>query len=188
MVILLSPPALQREVSQDEEGSGYNRTLHAMGRAAQEVATEKSVGFGDLFPHMKNVNNAATKIGEAISIGGRLPSEAGHVVIASIILSGLGVTGADLDAVAWSPLRPRAMARIRQAMAIPTRTPQVEPAQTSQYLYESIGSFDEAFFRAWRLSGEDRAPSAPPRETVMATAEQAWGQVQMLAKDAAKGQ
>lgn len=181
-VILLGPPSVQRSISDDPEGTGYNRTLRELGKVAQSVAQEQSVAFGDLFPHTLTVNREATRLGETMCLGGRLPTEPAHVVIASVILSGIGVTGEQLNGIGWSPLMPRRMVQIRNALGLATQPASLEQSQASHQIYESLMAFDEAFFRAWRLCGPGKPPSAPDRSAVMALAEQAWGQVQSLAE------
>ena len=72
-------------------------------------------------------------------------------------------------------MRPREMKRIRGALALPVKAPDLETAQASRDLYVTITKFDETFFRYWRLSG--RNPSSPTRAALSARLEDDWGGV-----------
>jgi len=112
--------------------------------------------------------------GTPLTLGGRLPTESAHVVMASIVLRELGVNAAQLDAIGWSPLPAVKMQRVRQVLAIPTATPPDAIAERSRSLYLSLLRFDEAFFRIWRLS---RRRGASVGATTRQESEDAWGQV-----------
>jgi hypothetical protein len=178
-VVVLSPPAVQAGISESPGASAgdYNGTLLTLTRAALTVAIERQVGFVDLFTPSKEAYLAQLKEGgEPLSLGGgRVPTEEMHVILASVVLRDIGVTGEMLQPTGWSPLVPRHMARVRQAMAIRVKPPTIEQAQATRDLYTSMQKFDEAFFRLWRLSG--RMPSAPARDRQALAAEEAWGDV-----------
>jgi hypothetical protein len=130
---------------------------------------------------MRDVYLAQLEVGgEPLTLGGRLPTEEAHVVIASVILMAVGVEAEPLDAVGWSPLLPLEMRRIRGALALKLTPPDLEQAQASRALYESIRAFDELFFRAWRLAGKRAA--GPSQGRLVAEAEDTWSQVLRLAR------
>jgi lysophospholipase L1-like esterase len=180
-VIVLSPPAVQEVWDAAPQLRGVNAVLKRLGQTAREVATEKTAAFGDLFEHTYSLYRDATEQGVVLALlDGRRPGEAVHVVIASVVLRGLGVSSADLEKVNWSPLTPARMAPVRAALAMGFKPPAMEPAQQSRDLYLSLGAFDELFFRAWRVAGTH--PSAPAREKVLAQSEGAWGQAVRAAR------
>ena len=177
-VVILSPPPVQAELAQQLAVTSYNWTLLNLGAKAQQVAAEHNAGFIDLFSHMKNVYLASSQIGgESLTHDGRLPTETGHTVIASIILRGIGVPSQQLDPMGWSPIPPIQMRRVRQALALQLQPASLEAAQISRALYTGIQPFDEAFFRLWRLSAKRPAR----KEQYQAQMQRAWAAVQDLA-------
>jgi hypothetical protein len=104
-----------------------------------------------------------------------VPSAAAHVVIASLVLRGVGVSAKMLDSIGWSPLTPLRMRRVRHALAIPAKSPSLDDAERSRILYESMGDFDERFFRLWRLA--PKHPSLPPRKELRPAVDEAWTKV-----------
>jgi hypothetical protein len=101
------------------------------------------------------------------------------MVLASSVLAAVGVKGADLDAIGWSPLLPREMARVRGALAVKSNAPDLGRAQASRALYLQLFRFDEQFFRLWRLAGRKRSSSPDPTQ-VTAQAEEAWLAVRQM--------
>ncbi len=179
-VVILSPPPVQAGLTPQPNVSSYNWMLENLAAEAQKVAAEQGVGWINLFQAMKPVYLASTQVGgDLLTHDGRLPTEAGHTVIASIVLAGLGVDPQQLDPVGWCPIPPVQMRRIRPALALTLQPPSLKAAQHSRSLYISIQRFDEAFFRLWRLTGNRRG--ANREETYRAMMEKAWGQVQASA-------
>ena len=77
-------------------------------------ATELGIGFIDLFEHTKAAYLSSNEVGgEPLTHNGKLPTESGHVIIASVVLRGIGVSSQQLEPLGWSPLRPIQMRRIR---------------------------------------------------------------------------
>ena len=129
----------------------------------------------DLFDRMYGTYGSAHESNVALAYNDRLPAEHGHVVLASLLLKGLGVKPAQLEAVDWSPVKPLKMGSIRPALAMPLRKPDPNGAEASYYLYELHRKYDTAFFRAWRLAG--RGASRKSRAEAMRDVEAAWGDV-----------
>ncbi len=178
--VLVGPPPVARQSTEPIGASSDNRTLRHLSESAKQAAHERGVPFIALFDHMEQVYIAAAHTGHPLTHDGRLPTEAGHIIIASIILKGIGVTAEQLDQAGWCPLPPRQMGRIRQALAASLKPPDFDIAQQSRDLYLSIQRFDEAFFKLWRLSG--RSPNRHPKEAQLAAMDQAWQMVQVMAQ------
>lgn len=188
LIVILGPPAVSptspgemiqpADNRMDEAHSGYNQTLKALSTAAKQAADAAGAPYIDLFDHTLMAYKQVLKVGgKPLTIAGRLPSEPGHIIIASSILRGLGVSVTQLDPIGWSPLRPVEMGRIRGALALRLTAPTLKLAQRSRNLYESMRPFDEQFFRLWRLT--QRRPKM--RQTLRVQADQAWVQVQQWA-------
>lgn len=180
-VVILGPPAIQAQLSEPLAPTSYNQILKDLSDQAYQTATELGIGYIDLFEHTKAAYLSANQVGgESLTHNGRLPTESGHVIIASVVLRGIGATAGQIDPLGWSPLTPIQMRRIRQALALPLKPVGIEAAQKSRVLYESIHRFDEAFFRLWRLA--NRHNSGPKKETYYATMDEAWKQVMTMAQ------
>lgn len=159
--------------------SSDNWLLDRLSKAARLAAAEQDAVFVDLFDYMKEVYVAANRAGGTpLTHDKRLPTEAGHTVIASVILKGIGVTSQQLNRIGWSPLSPRQMQRIRQVLALSPQPPDLDMALQSRQLYASIQRFDEAFFKLWRLS--PRSPARYPKQAQLAAMERAWTGVKTL--------
>src|SRR6185369_9119302 len=141
----------------------------------------EGVGYIDLFRHMLNVYIASEKSGpgDPITVG-RLPNDIGHMVAASLVLHGLNAPAERLSSLGWSPLLPRKMARVRNALALPLKAPGAESAAANRDLFIALGPADEKFFQAWRLGG-GKHPTRD-RAELLPQAEQAWQQAATLAK------
>jgi len=180
-VVILGPPAIQAQLSEPLPPTSYNQTLKDLSDQAWQTATELGIGFIDLFEHTKAAYLSSNEVGgEPLTRNGKLPTESGHVIIASIVLRGIGASVRQLEPLGWSPLRPIQMSRIRQALALPLKPVGIEAAQKSRTLYESISRFDEAFFRLWRLAS--RQKSGSKKDTYLANMGQAWADVVFLAQ------
>jgi len=175
MIVLLSPPAVPAGATEGEQPRGVNARLTRLAFATVDLARRHEVMMIDLFEHMYGTYGVARTEGVALAYSDKLPAEHGHVVIASLILRGLGVSAAQLEAVDWSPVKPLKMGTIRPTLALPLPKPDPTRAELSYYLYELHRNYDTAFFKAWRLAG--KRPSAPSRDEAMQEVEQAWGQV-----------
>ena len=159
--------------------TGPNHTLKALSRSIEKVALDNNCIYVDLFDHMHALFTEAIDTGgEPLTFGGHTPNEQAHVVIASLVLRGFGVTAQQLDAVQWSPLRPVEMRRVRRALALPVSPADLDSAGRSRAVYQALQQFDERFFRQWRLSGPNR--HGRPRQSQAAGVEQAWAGVQQL--------
>ncbi len=180
-VVVVGPPAVQSGSNPRLDAMGYAQILEQVSAAAAELAASSDRRlYIDLYRHTKMMYDAANQAGiNTMTQGGWLPSEQAHVVIASVILRGIGVTAAELDPLGWSPLRPVDMRQIRQVLAIPLRTPELMAAQLSRDLYEGLRRCDERFFRLWRLTRRSRSHdmTAPQH----AALEEAWAQAQQIA-------
>jgi len=175
-VVVMTPPPVLRPDDTPTSVSPENAELRVIAQQAVEVAAAKQVGFVDIYTHPKAVWIASTQTpGEPLTVTGRLPSETGHMVIASMVLRGIGTPAEQLDRIGWSPLSPAKMKRIRQSLGLKLSPPKLGAADRSRELYESMRRFDEMFFRLWRLSG--RHPFAPPRDVAHEQAEEAWAEV-----------
>jgi lysophospholipase L1-like esterase len=175
-IVLLSSPAIQTGSVADENRGGYNRTLYELALATQRVAKSQDVGFVDLFEPMRVANTEAAKLGGSmLTIGGKLPNEEGHTVIASVIMWGIGVTTKQLDPVGWAPLKPRSMGRVRGALGIATHTPDFQVARSSRHIYETLREHDQIFFQGWRLG--KRLPKRYDRKEMMKVANEKWMKV-----------
>jgi len=162
--------------------AGENAVRYRLALAAQQAAGDKQVGFVDLFVPMYRVYSQTVKLAEPsdrLTYDGRLPTEPAHVVMASVILYGIGVTLEQLEPVGWSPLLPLKMRRIRQALGLPLPPAPPAKARRSRELYQSLLAFDQSFFRAWRLS--PKQVNGPSRQSVMAEAENRWAAVNQIA-------
>lgn len=179
-VVILSPPAVERSRDSVERWSDDNLALAELAKAAFRVAGKTNSGYIELLSHLRQVYVEGRKTeGEELTRAG-VPSEAAHVVIASLVLRGVGVTPKMLEAAGWSPMPPLRMRRVRQALAISVKPPTLEAAEKSRKLYESFGDFDERFFRFWRLA--PKHPSLPPREKLQPAVDEAWGKVEEAEK------
>lgn len=179
-VIVMSPVPVLRPDDTQKNVSPENQTLMAFSRAAERVAIARKAAFIDLVEYTREVFvNSTLTPGPSLLLNNRQPSEVGHVVIASVILSGIGVTSEMLDPKGWAPLAPSDMRRVRKALAIQLKPVSLEANDLSRYLYDSFRKFDERFFRMWRLAG--RNPSSADRETLAPQAEEAWADVRAAA-------
>lgn len=177
VAVILGPAAVAAE-GPGLPGVPRNEVLAGMSRGGVEAARRSGAGYIDLFEHLAAVHQQAHRVGgEPLSIGGWLPSESAHTIIASVVLRGLGVSAGQLEAVGWSPLLAADMRRVRGALALTPRPPELEEAQVSRDLYEGIRRFDDRFFRAWRLSVR-KGPVVLANE--LAAAEEAWAKVEEL--------
>ncbi|MAE64955.1 MAG: hypothetical protein CMJ18_11855 [Phycisphaeraceae bacterium] len=159
-VVLISPPPLERE-----SYSASNATIYRLAIATRDVAAAAGAGFVDMHVPMSKVYSSSTT---ALTFDGRMPTEQGHVILASIVLYGIGVEAEKLDAVGWSPLLPLKMGQIRGALGLPLRPVEPVAATRSRRLYESMIQFDQQVFRAWRLEKGER------RRDVLTQADGDW--------------
>lgn len=174
-VIVIGPPPMEAGLGKQLVRGELNHTLMVLSRVAGQVASSRGARYVNLFDHMSAVYRARAQIGgESLAIGGRLPNEQAHMVIASLLLRDIGVTSEQMTQVGWSPLLPVKMGRVRQVLAIPMSDPSADQARRSHELYMALGRFDELFFRVWRL---------PRRRTskLGMDAQKAWQQVRLLA-------
>lgn len=175
-VILVGPPAVQSGLTAELAPDSYNAALIRHSEVARQVAADTNAGYIDLFIHTSAVYLGQMQIGgDPLTLGGRLPSEEGHILIASVILRGIGVTGEELDRIGFCPLLPGNMGRIRPALALETHAPQPDLANASRAIYLTMARYDEAFFKEWRLAGRNRL-SWTPQEAAAKVA-LAWGNV-----------
>ncbi|MEX0774592.1 MAG: SGNH/GDSL hydrolase family protein [Phycisphaeraceae bacterium] len=180
-VVLLSPSAVQPGVSPGLDGLNYNSVLEKIAQETRTVAAREKVSFIDVFAYTKVVwEVASNEHGELLTLDGHRPMEEGHMVIASVILRGLGMTPKTFAALGWSPIKGGKMSRVRNALAIEVPPPGLDEAQKSRDLYNLIEKNDELFFRAWRLAG--KKPSAGTRPAAMAACDGAWGRVDETAR------
>ena len=180
-VIVVSVPAAEVP-PMAANPTGPNAVRYGLALAAQQAAQDKQVGFVDLFVPMYRVYSQTVKHTDRshrLTYDGRLPTEAAHVVMASVILYGIGVTVDQMEPIGWSPLLPLKMRRIRQALGLPLPAVPPDKARRSRELYQSMLAFDQSFFRAWRLA--PRQVNGPSRVSVMAEAENRWAQVDQFA-------
>ncbi len=181
-VFILGPAAVQSGMDVNLDSLNFNDLLSRLSDTGLAVAAERKVSFIDLFPHTHFVFEKAQRDeNDPLTLRGRLPSEDSHIIIASLLLKGLGVTEKELDPLGWSPLASRKMGRIRTALALRLTPPSVDAGRLSNEIYESIRAHDEAFFKAWRLAG--KSPSAPPREMSLTAAQGAWDRVRKHAAE-----
>jgi hypothetical protein len=184
LIIVLSPPHIQAIPGGFAQRSSYNKTVKTLAQAAGEVAADKKAVFGDLFSYTEAANAIATKNDEGMSFQGSLPNEFGNMVVAAFILRGIGASAQELDAVVWSPLKPRPMVAYRRALGMQLKAPSLEASDLSRDLYDNLHYFNNDFFRAWRIA--DRHPMAPKREAVLEAAEASWGRMVDKAKGIAE--
>ena len=186
--IVISAPPIDAGHLDLESDKVANAGLWAMAEAAKSVAIDRSAGFVDVFVPMRRIymliarhNAVATPRCQSprLTINGRLPTQPGHVVLASVMLYGMGVTSKQLDPVGWSPLPPDQMRQIRGALGLQLSAPSLAAAQHSRNLYESMTSFDQQFFNLWRLA--PLSHSGPSRQALMAKCESAWTAVRRQA-------
>jgi len=172
-VVVMSAPAVQTgQVEQGNKG-GYNQTLYRLAMSAQTIATVKKVKFVDLYDPMRVVYTEAARAGgDMLTIGGRLPTEDAHTVLASVILYGIGVTRPMLEPVGWAPLKAPRMGRIRGALGITLSEPDYRLAVQSRTVYEKMREFDALFFQAWRLAKPDRKTRSRPE--LLEQADASW--------------
>ena len=180
-LVVISTPAVDSGEVDFASDTPVNGRLRQLAEAAKSVAEDLDVGFVDVFVPMRRVYIAAARLTanhpvgfERLTINGRLPNEQGHVVLASTVLYGIGVLSADLDPVGWSPVIPQKMRLIRGALGLALTPPSLDAAQRSRALYQSMISFDERFFRIWRLAPRGQATRSPHQ---VAEVESAWIQV-----------
>lgn len=172
-VIVLSAPPWQAGLTDPIDPRDYNATLFYLSEAAAAAAKNTGAAFIDLFDPMRRVYLGQIKVGgDPLTTAGKMPTEAAHVVIASYVLRGMGVTAPMLDPTAWSPLMPRDMARLRGVLGVPAKAGTIERAQQSRDLYTCLLIYDQAFFKLWRIAG--KRPSADSKQTVSGMAEEAW--------------
>ncbi len=181
-VVVLSPPPADTKLSRPAPPLGQNEVMAALTIEAWKVAEAEETGFINIFEYVRLAYISANRVGGTpLTIAGAnpLPTNAGHAIIASVILKGMGVTRAQLNPVGWTPIPRRRMHRVRQAMAIELDAATVEQADRSYDLFLLMTKHDTAFFRAWRISG--RKPSALPRDQAMARADLLWSDVLAVA-------
>lgn len=175
-VIVLGPPAVPMTQGDASSGTpiGRNAALMELNNAGWALCREKQIGFIDGFTALYLAYQAEAHDGgdPPLALTGELPSDVGHVVLASAVLRGIGLPAERLDRAGWSPLSPARMRRVRGALALKLSTPSPESADFSRAVFESLTSHDELFFRAWRLAG--RRPSAKSREQMMRATDAAW--------------
>jgi len=175
-IILVGPPAVQSGLTPELPADSYNAQLFHLSHAARAAAENKQIPYIDLFTHTSAVYLGQMQVGGTpLTLGGKLPSEEAHTIIASVLLRGIGVTGRQLDEVGFSPLLPGEMGRIRPALAVETHAPNQELANASRTIYETMTRYDEAFFKQWRLAGRHRY--AWTHQEAAAQVELAWGNV-----------
>lgn len=185
-VVVMSAPAVQTGGVQDQNKGGYNKTLRELALASQRAAKAQGAAFVDLYEPMRVVYAEAAKAGgDMLTIGGRLPTEDAHTVIASVILWGVGVTSEQLGPIGWAPLKPRHMGRVRGALGLELKTPSFTAARNSRLLYEKLREFDQVFFQAWRLGG--RAPQRWDRRELMKKGNEVWLEIDNVARAAYAG-
>ena len=180
-VILLAPPAVQPSDDGTSQPSGRNQILRQLAVSTYDLAADQQLGFVNLFDHLYTVYLQASSVGGTpLTQRGVLPTEEAHMVIASTVLASVGVEPKRLDGIGWAPMVPHRMRRVRQALALNLKDPNLDMAQASRSVYQEIRRFDELFFRLWRLSG--RHPSAKPRVELEGEAERAWANVQAMVR------
>ncbi len=179
-LVIISAPAVDtgiHNLTVDRE----NTKLHKMAIASQQIAQHHQVGFVDSFIPMRLAHLSANRKGQDhgdLSINQRLLNEMGHVVLASTILYGIGVTAEQLGPAGWSPLLPRDMRHVRGILGLRIGVPNLPTATRSRDLYLSIIRFDEIFFEAWRLA--PRMTVGPTRTELIAKSEGVWDRVRAL--------
>jgi len=172
-VVLIGPQPIQSGLSEQLQRGNVNHTLFVLSNLTEQLATARRMHFVNLFDHMKAVYLAQqSSDGESLTIGGRLPSEQAHMIIASVVLRDIGISHEQMQSIDWSPLLPLRMRRVRQVLAIPMTAPDMHRAQLSHELYMSMARFDESFFRMWRLPNRHSGDTAPRLQ-----GEQAWMKV-----------
>lgn len=177
VIVMSSAPVLRPDDS-EKNFSPENTTLLALSRAAERVAIARKAAFIDLIEFPRDVFVKSTLVqGPPLVMNNRLPSDIGHVVIASVILRGIGVTPEMLDPKGWAPLPPRSMHRVRQALAIKLKPVSLEYNDISQNLYQSFTKFDERFFHLWRLCKPNPQTPHRDRAVIGPQAEEAWADV-----------
>lgn len=179
-IVVLGPPAVDPVSEAGLKDSGMdNAVLAELAKAARKVSEDKNLLFINLYAPMLAVYSDPELVpGEQLSYDGKLPSEVGHVVIASVILAGIGVEAGQLQQIGWSPLRLVEMGRVGNALALQIEPAGFQAADLSRALYQAIGRFDERFFRAWRIAG--RRPTPQPRRKALVDAEADWSAVRAL--------
>lgn len=179
-VVVMSSPATQTGLAEENKG-GYNRTLIKFAYAAQTQATLKKVKFVDLYEPMRVAYAEAARVGgDNLTVNGRLPTEQGHTILASVLLWSIGVTREMLEPVGWAPLKPLSMGPVRGALGIPLREPEPNAAWQSRDIYERLRESDTVFFQAWRLArGQRKLRSRPD---LVAAADAKWLEIQSLAR------
>ncbi len=181
-VVLLGPAATQPGVAFRVDSQTVNPQLIVLSQTILQVARDQQVAYIDMTAHSQLVFEAASQTeGEPLTFDGVRPNDLGGVVLASILLHGLQVTPAELEPLAWSPLPPRKMARVRNGLAITLRAPKLEEADRSRALYQVLLEHDEAFFRAWRLAG--KSYSAGGRDEALARADNVWRKVEQTTRE-----
>ncbi|MEX2213865.1 MAG: GDSL-type esterase/lipase family protein [Phycisphaeraceae bacterium] len=184
-VIIMSAPASQTGDVEGGNKGGYNRTLFRMAMSAQGIAGINKVKFIDLFEPMRVVYTEAAKLGgDMLTHGGKLPTEDGHTVLASVMLWGIGVTREMLEPAGWSPLRPPHMGRVRGALGLVLEVPPFRSAVISRQVYEKMREHDVYFFQAWRLALPDR-PSRD-RTKLLEQGESSWFELDSYVKSVYK--
>ncbi len=181
-VVLLGPSATQPGVAFRVDSQTVNPQLQTVSQAILQVARDTQVAYIDLTAHSQLVFEAASQTeGEPLTFDGVRPNDLGGVILASILLHGLQVTPGELEPLAWSPLPPRKMARVRNGLALPLPAPKLEEADRSRALYQVLLEHDEAFFRAWRLAG--KSYSAGGRDEALARADNVWRKVEQTTRE-----
>ena len=198
-VVVMSAPASQTGDIAGGNKGGYNQTLYRMAIAAQGIAGISKVRFIDLYEPMRVVYTEAAKLGAAqprlaqeaadagghmLTHGGRLPTEDGHTVVASVMLWAIGVNREMLEPVGWSPLKPPHMGRVRGALGIPLPVPEYRNAVICRQVYEKMREHDVYFFQAWRLA----RPNRPGRDRgqLMDQAASSWFELDSYVKSVYK--
>lgn len=137
-VVLVSPIAHERVERVPLDPAAHNRDLEAYTAAMREVAARAGVGFVDLFtPTRPLVDDPA--LGD-LTINGIHPNDAGYEVTGHLLLTALGLQGAqDVHALAAG------RARCRQDPAVPSRGA----------LLDAVRDKNELFVLRWRaVNGE----------------------------------
>ena len=196
-VVVLSAPAVAPITMPSRHATPDNDTLRAFALAARQTAFDKNAMCADLMAPMQRAYTAVARSqnqignsdGEAaaspsirmmLTRDGRLPDEQGHVVLASMVLYGIGVSGRQLDLAGWSPLPAVRMGSIRGLLGLPVKVPTSAQARRSQQLYEGMRTFDQLFFDAWRLA--PYRPNGATRAELMQKADNEWAAVRRLAR------
>lgn len=184
-VVVIGPPPIQSGLSPQPSRGSANHHLLMMSSLASSVAATRNALYIDLYEHLAAVYLGQIQVGgDPLTIGGLLPTEMAHTIIASLVLRGVGLSGSDLERIGWSPLLPAKMRAIRQVLATPGTAAEASQGQASRELYIALGEFDTLFFRMWRLPTRRRGQGSAEEAFSESggAAEQAWQQVQRMVR------